>query len=99
MMWLHPNDCDAPHSVSRLNQVVDLANDMERRGWDGPNLIGYPLAGRIQLLSGTHRHAAATLRRAAIPVEIVLRSDIERCWGTEQWALVMAVGEPKGEPE
>lgn len=48
-------------------------------------LVGYPLDGKIQLLSGTHRHRAAELAGIQLPVTLWLRSDVERLWGTPDW--------------
>lgn len=96
---LHPNDCDPPHGLSldpesRDQLKVSLLHDDFKRGGFGvhyPALVGYPLAGKIQLLTGTHRHEAA--RRLCVyepnfrlPVSLRLRSDVERLWGTEGWA-------------
>lgn len=52
-------------------------------------LVGYPWEGKIQLLSGTHRHMAAGLADILLPVTLWLRSDIEKYWGTNDWFVVM----------
>lgn len=56
---------------------------------DEPALVGYPLDGRIQLLSGTHRHLAAKQAGILLPVTLWLRSDVEKMWGTDLWPTVI----------
>lgn len=77
------------------------SRDRKKVGWlydmfvaDGfdmakPALVGYPLDGRIQLLSGTHRHTAAKYADILLPVTLWLRRDIERYWGRPEWATIM----------
>lgn len=93
-MLVHPNDCDAPHAVSRPEQVIDLANEFVRNGWDKtkPKLIAYPYNGRLQLLSGTHRQAAAKLAEIDIPIVLVSYETVEKTWGTDNWFLLMQLG-------
>lgn len=53
-------------------------------------LVGYPLDGRVQLLSGTHRHEAARRAGILLPVVLWLRSDVELAWGNlEDWLHLM----------
>lgn len=96
--WLSPCDCVPPHRLNlspgsrdRL-KVEDLLTAFCLAGFDVryPALVGYPLDGKIQLLSGTHRHCAASLAEIDLPVTLWLRSDIERAWGRPQWLEVMA---------
>lgn len=95
--WVDPNDCDAPHGLdltapSHANKVNHLADAFTAEGFDKEHsaLIGYPLDGRIQLLSGTHRHEAARLTAIKLPVVLWLRSDIEDAWGKlDDWLRVM----------
>lgn len=91
-VWMDPNDCDPPHSLDMSSKHDADKVEMLRRafainGFDKnyPALVGYPLDGRVQLLSGTHRHMAARLEVIKIPVTIWLRSDVEETWGTELW--------------
>jgi hypothetical protein len=92
VLWVDPNDCAAPHSLDMdsardANKVGNLRQQFEKHGFDVnyPALVGYPLDGKIQLLSGTHRHLAAKQANVPLPVTLWLRSDIERMWGTELW--------------
>jgi len=64
-----------------------LYNAFVKDGFDTSKsaLVGYPLNGRIQLLSGTHRHTAAKMAGIKLPVTLWLRSDVEKTWGTELW--------------
>lgn len=95
-IWLHPNDCDPPHSLDMesqrdFNKVRDLYRQFVDNGFNisMPVLIGYPLNGRVQLLTGTHRHMAAKWADITLPVSLRLRSDIERLWGTQDWLDVV----------
>jgi len=89
---VHPNDCDPPHGLDLSTErdagkVERLRQAFVTHGFDPkmPALVGYPLKGRIQLLSGTHRHLAAQLAGIDLPVRMVLRSVVETTWGTELW--------------
>lgn len=96
IIWAIPDDCIPPHGLDMessrdANKVSMLANAFQKDGFDlnMPALIGYPLDGKIQLLSGTHRHLAAKQAGIRLPVSLWLRSDIECLWGTEEWAKVL----------
>lgn len=89
---VHPSDCDPPHGLDMEGErdrakVEWLLEEFLRNGFgkDFPALVGYPKDGRIQLLSGTHRHYAAVLSGIRLPVRMVLRSVVEGTWGTDQW--------------
>lgn len=97
LVWLDPNDCDPPHSLDMSSEhdaskVEMLVEAFSKDGFDKnyPALVGYPLNGRIQLLSGTHRHMAAGIADIKLPVTIWLRSDIETRWGTDLWESAIA---------
>lgn len=68
-------------------KVAWLEEQFARDGFDPsmPALVGYPLNGRVQLLTGTHRHEAARRASIRLPVRMVLRSDVEATWGTDRW--------------
>lgn len=96
LVWVDPRDCTAPHGLDMqterdANKVEDLRQQFEERGFDinCSALVGYPLNGKIQLLSGTHRHLAAKQAGILLPVTLWLRSDVERMWGTELWDRVI----------
>lgn len=89
-----PADLVPPHRVTRPEQVDDLAVDMQTRGWVGDPLVGYPdetiRTAPIQLLSGTHRRAAA--ERVGIPVPVVVRTfaEVVAAWGDlDLWQKLM----------
>ncbi len=91
-VWVHPDDCEPPHGLNMndprdYEKVNYLRECFLEKGFDldQPALIGYPLNGKIQLLSGTHRHLAAKQAGILLPVSLWLRSDIERMWGTMGW--------------
>lgn len=97
VLWVDPNDCDPPHGLNLTtahdaDKVAMLAEAFESTGYDKRQsaLIGYPKDGRIQLLSGTHRHEAAKRTNTKVPVVLWLRSSIEEAWGElDDWMRVM----------
>jgi len=93
IIWLHPNDCDPPHGLNMgdWEKVKRLYTMFVAKGFDLTKsaLVGYPLNGRVQLLSGTHRHRAAKVADILLPVTLWLRSDIEAYWGKPEWSTVM----------
>lgn len=90
---VHPDDCDPPHGLdlepgTRDSLKVEyLTECFSTVGFDPnePALVGYPKDGRIQLLSGTHRHTAAKRAGILLPVTLKLRSVVEAAWGTDAW--------------
>lgn len=88
-----PNDCDPPHSLDLTPghrddiKVTWLTEAFAKDGFSKKHsaLVGYPLNGRIQLLSGTHRLEAAKRAGIRIPVKMQLRSIVEATWGTDGW--------------
>jgi hypothetical protein len=92
VVWVDPEDCIPPHGLDMetdhdFNKVAMLAEMFLKEGFDvtKPALVGYPIDGKIQLLSGTHRHRAALKIGMKLPVTLFIRSDVERVWGTELW--------------
>lgn len=94
----HPSDCDPPHGLDMTSRhdyekVEMLEAAFRKDGFDPamPALVGYPLDGRIQLLSGTHRHLAATRANIFLPITLKLRSLVEASWGIpERWDPLIA---------
>lgn len=96
VIWVHPNDCIPPHSLDLLSahdreKVELLAQAFSEFGFDErfPALVGYPLEGKIQLLSGTHRHLALILTDKFLPVTPWRREEVEEAWGTEKWSEII----------
>ncbi len=95
---LHPTDCDPPHGLDMSPggrddlKVRRLEQSFAESGFDPdePALIGYPLNGRIQLLSGTHRHSAALRANIMLPVVLTLSSVVQAAWSTPDWEHVIA---------
>jgi len=95
--WVDPADCDPPHGLDltmprHFNKVNMLVAAFLERGFDTSYsaLVAYPLNGRLQLLSGTHRHEAAKRAGIKLPLTIWLRTDIETTWGhLDEWRRVM----------
>lgn len=97
--WIYPDMCIPPHKVTHPDKVDSLAKDFEDYGWWGPALIGYftydkPSEGyALQLLSGSHRWAAALLVGVKIPVIIKSEGEVEAAWGhLDKWKALMATG-------
>jgi hypothetical protein len=97
--WADPSDCDPPHGLDLTDgsrdslKVEALEAEFRAAGFgeDFPALVGYVLDGRVQLLSGTHRHEAARRAGVRLPVTLWLRSDVEGAWGREEeWAKLIA---------
>jgi hypothetical protein len=95
---LHPRDCIPPHPLDPTPggrdelKVERLAEHFRKEGFNPamPALVGYPLLGMVQLLTGTHRHEAALRASIYLPVSLRLRSDVGRLWGTDGWADLVA---------
>lgn len=92
LLWIDPTDCDPPHGLDMEGErdrikVYSLMDAFLHEGFNlnCAALVGYPLNGRIQLLSGTHRHRAALMAGTKLPVTLWLRSYVEAMWGTEDW--------------
>ena len=93
---LCPSDCSPPHGVSRDEFVVQLANVFTSDGWDyrKPALVGYPWLDGVQLLSGSHRWAAAVMAELeTIPVVVISFAEVRKAWGTDAWYALMRLGE------
>ena len=103
--WIPVADCDPPHRISHPEKVDELAEQFLRGHWGVgfPALVGYRWATldnfserrfystRVQLLSGTHRLAAAYCAGLQmIPVVIYPVEYVENCWGNlDAWRELM----------
>lgn len=90
--WINPDKCLAPHSISRPEEVADLVEDFAENGWDTKQslLVGYTIGDKIQLINGTHRHAAATILKLEVPVMIYSESEVWNAWGDlNKWAEIL----------
>lgn len=90
---MHPTDLVPPHGLdltpgSRDSIKVEMLTEaFIKNGFDPnePAMVGYPLDGKIQLVTGTHRHEAGTRADIFLPITIKLRSEVEAIWGTPAW--------------
>lgn len=89
--WIYPKHCNPPHRVTHPEKLRDLYEQFNLKGWDitKPPLLGYS-DKKIQLISGSHRHAAAKLADIRIPVIIYPMKRILKIWGTEEWLHVLS---------
>ena len=94
--WLPPSACFPPHRVTHPEKLIQLHRDFITEGWDmsQPFLVGYPYGEGIQLISGSHRWAAAAEAGIKIPVKIVPYHEVWASWGNlERWGnLLQGVG-------
>lgn len=93
-VWLSPLDCSPPHRVTHPEKFSELITEFCARGWDesNPRLLGYfwPEDGRVQLISGSHRWAAALCAEIDIPVDVYPFEFIQEIWGTQRWLELLA---------
>lgn len=84
--WIDPKCCNPPHRITHFDKFVDLCEQFSENGWDTkkPPLIGYQRK-KIQLISGSHRWAAALYNKIKIPVIIYPYKTIIKIWGTDEW--------------
>lgn len=98
LMWFQTHYLIPPHKITREEQVLELAADMILKGgWDfsKPALVGYWDGYQVQLLTGTHRLAAAIIcELKRVPV-VVWKPGVARdAWGNEAlWRSIIASGD------
>jgi ParB-like chromosome segregation protein Spo0J len=99
MPWLPTCACDPPHGISHPLKLAELEDHFLEHGWDlqAPALVGYIFNGRVQLLSGSHRWAAAVRADLRIPVVIRPLEEVQAAWGNlPAWSVLMTAP-PAGE--
>jgi ParB-like chromosome segregation protein Spo0J len=81
-----------PHRITHPEKFEQLVNEFDTNGWDitEPVLIGYAWEEKIQLVSGSHRWAAAQEVDMLIPVEVYSYQYMSEIWGTEKWVELLA---------
>ena len=86
-----PEYCRPPHRVTRPDNYEFLVNEFRLNGWgeDYPSLIGYPFEDYYQLVSGSHRWAAALEAGIMIPVDLYSYEFVKAIWGTDDWLLLL----------
>lgn len=93
--WHQPKSWVPPHRVTHPEKAEKLYQAFQHDGWDcsKPNLLGYvcDITGDQQLISGSHRHAAALAADILIPIEIFSYEYIKSIWGTDQWIQLFNV--------
>ena len=94
--WLHPTRCKPPHKVTHPEKLEQLIVDFQLFGWmdSHPHLVGYRVLHTIQLLSGSHRWAAARVVGIDIPVVVVPHQQVWDAWGdVGKWKTLMQLGD------
>lgn len=98
--YVKPESCRPPHKVTHPEAVDDLYESILNEGWrvGAPSLVGYIDDHKIQLLSGTHRHAAASrISGFRIPVYIINKSAVQHSVGNPlAWKRIMELGDEEG---
>lgn len=91
LRMVDPGDCYPPH-IDDPWKTDKLFWSLWLWGWQlhQPILVGYYLNETIQLLSGSHRFAAALQLKIEIPVQVYSYEDIKEAWGTELWEKIMS---------
>jgi hypothetical protein len=92
VIWLNPSRCLPPHKITHPEKFETLYFEFKENGWskNEPPLLGYQMK-KIQLISGSHRHAAAKCAKINLPVIIYPYKMIEKMWGTDEWLQLLEV--------
>lgn len=94
-LWAH--ECSPPHRVTHPEKLLTIMQAIKKDGWDPtcPSLVAYQsYDGHIQLVSGSHRWAAAKLAGAMIPVWLYPLDVFEEAYGDlEMWRDLLASGD------
>ena len=91
VQWIDTNLCDPPHKVTHPEKFYELLELFLKYGWDNnhPPLLGYWFEDKIQLISGSHRWAAANEAHIKIPILLYSYEFIKNIWGTEEWLQIL----------
>jgi ParB-like chromosome segregation protein Spo0J len=96
LQYLPPTLLQPPHKVTRPEQVEALAQEFSYNGWNlnEPALVAYWDYNNLQLLSGTHRQAAAIVAKLeTIPVVVHPYKAIKAAYGNlNEWDKIMSSG-------
>ena len=92
---VEPRLCLPPHRITSQEAFQRLLEAFLLKGWDHskPSLVGYVVGNKVQLLSGSHRWAAALESETKIPVVVLPKSLVEEAWGNlVLWRIIMEAG-------
>lgn len=91
--WEHPAHWNPPHRVTHVEKLEKIYDSFITVGWlsTRPSLVGYrDEDGWQQLVSGSHRRAAALLAGIRIPVRIYSYFVMQEAWGNlEEWFKIV----------
>jgi hypothetical protein len=96
IQWLKPNTCLPPHRVTHPEKLEYFLSAFTTSGWDVqmPSLVGYQRDNYVQLLSGSHRWAAANKLKMRVPVIVYEYVQIAQAYGNiDEWEIIMTSGE------
>jgi hypothetical protein len=90
IQWIDSKLCYPPHKITHPDKFIKLAKCFSDTGWNLSKqpLIGYHL-DKIQLISGSHRWAAANKVGIKIPVILYEYEYIKNIWGTDDWVYLL----------
>lgn len=93
IQYYDPKRLIPPHRIIRPERVVELAESMLTWGWRGQSLVGYPWGNQIQLITGTHRRAAAEAMQLFVPVVVLNTKQVGMAWGDViKWTQLLNKG-------
>lgn len=89
--WIEPEKCEPPHRVTHPEFFRLLIKEFQEFGWrkGTPALLGYDFFNHIQLISGSHRWAAAKIVGIKIPVMVNSYDDVLQKWGFDEWVKMV----------
>lgn len=91
-----PELCCPPHRVTHPEHATALEQQFRVGGWgrEYPALVGYLDGAQIQLLSGSHRWAAAARAGIFVPVVVHTAAAVRQGWGDlGRWRDLMRSGD------
>lgn len=89
---ISPEECRPPHRITHPAKYTALVIAFSTTGWDPncPPLVGYQHLDGIQLLSGSHRWAAAIEAKIDIPIVAYTYEEVCDAFGSlRKWASIM----------
>ena len=98
LLRVHPNMCEPPHRPTHPTKTNFLMRKFLAGGWDAsrPALVGYWDDDGIQLISGSHRWAAALDANITMPVVVWEWHTVGEAFGRlELWEALMESGLPE----
>ena len=93
---LAPESCVPPHRVTHEEKREELRAAFLEGGYSAtePRLVGYRTGGVVQLLTGSHRWAAARVTGTVLPVVVFPEGVVRHAWGNlPEWTRILVAGD------